>query len=117
MSNEMNTPLPWTVGEWDDSAGYDCMTSGMRCGPAWLDGETYGQKRCTIASPELIARMKADANLIVKCVNAHEGLVRALQHLADLHESNMAEIGLAPIDSITLSNARAALVKVQGDGK
>lgn len=54
---------------------------------------------------------------IVKCANAHEGLVRALQHLADLHESNMAEIGLAPIDSITLINARAALTAATGENQ
>lgn len=54
---------------------------------------------------------------IVKCANAHEGLVRALQNLADLHESNMAEIGLAPIHSVTLSLARAALAKAQGEQK
>jgi len=63
----------------------------------------------------LIATMKAEhAAHIVRCVNSHDALVRALQHLADLHESNMAEIGLAPIDSITLSNARAALAAARG---
>ena len=116
MSNDLNTPLPWTVGEWDDSAGYDCMTSGMRCGPAWLDGETYGQKRCTIASPELIARMKADANLIVKCVNAHDGLVEAL------HQLEMVS-GIAMMhDDPARVNARKVLAaatrkSIQGDGK
>ena len=110
--------LPWRVdygwGDW-----------GMPITHTIYDGnnnsvcEIYSQQPyCAGESPEVVAKYKRDKELaahIVRCVNSHDALVRALQHLADLHESNMAEIGLAPIDSITLSNARAALAAARGE--
>lgn len=58
------TPGPWDRGLYDDTGGYDCMTGGIKVGPAKLDGITYGQEHCAPISPEQLATMEADALLI-----------------------------------------------------
>ncbi len=56
--------MSWTLGEYDDTLGYDCMTGGIHAGPAVLDGSDYGQKRCRPITPGQLALMMADARLI-----------------------------------------------------
>ncbi len=77
------TPLPWIVGEYDDSLGYDCMTGGMRAGPVVLDASDYGQKRCVLISDETLAALRADAEYIAAACNAYPQLVAALKACAD----------------------------------
>ena len=59
-----HTPAPWPVGEFDETGGYDCMTAGIKVGPALLDGNEYGQAPCRDIDVEARARMEADAALI-----------------------------------------------------
>ena len=59
-----HTPGPWELGEFDELLGYDCMTGGVRSGPAVLDGRDYGQRTCAEISEEGKVRMMADARLI-----------------------------------------------------
>lgn len=75
-----HTPGPWKLGEFDEHLGYDCMTGGVRVGPAVLDGRDYGQKRCAEIDPELKARMLADAALIAAALD----MLAALEKLARL---------------------------------
>ena len=44
MSDTKFTPGPWTVGQYSDTMGCYCMTSGVRAGPVVLDGADYGQQ-------------------------------------------------------------------------
>lgn len=55
---------PWSVGEYDPNLGYDCMTGGVRAGPAVLDSGDYGQEGCRGISALSLAKMLADAHLI-----------------------------------------------------
>ena len=64
ITNEYLDAAKWSVGEYGEHLGYDCMTGGIRVGPVILDGADYGQKRCTPIEPEALERMKADARLI-----------------------------------------------------
>ena len=73
-----HTPGPWRVGEFNEHLGYDCMTGGVRAGPAFLDGSDYGQKRCAEIDQEAKARMLADAALIA----AAPKMLAALQRQA-----------------------------------
>jgi hypothetical protein len=59
-----HTPGPWALGEWNETAGYDCMTGGIRCGPVVLDGADFGQRQCQPIHPGDKARLMADACLI-----------------------------------------------------
>ncbi len=75
-----HTPGPWKLWEFDEHLGYDCMTGGIRSGPAVLDGSDYGQKRCAEIDPDAKARMLADAALIA----AAPDMLAALEKLARL---------------------------------
>jgi hypothetical protein len=70
------TPGDWMLGEYNDSLGYDCMTGGVRAGPAVLDGADYGQKRCKPIEPEDLERMLADAALIAAAPSFAAEVVR-----------------------------------------
>jgi len=66
---EKATKGPWTVGEYDETAGYDCMTGGIEVGPITIDGMDYGQKPCDEISIESLEKMQSDAKLIALLVN------------------------------------------------
>jgi hypothetical protein len=53
----------WTVGDYDDTGGYDCMTGAIMVGNLCLDGANYGQERCQQITETTLARMTADAQL------------------------------------------------------
>lgn len=78
---EAHTPTPWDVGEYSDTLGYDCMTGGMRVGPVVLDGRDYGQENCVSITPDVLARMMADAHLIRLAVNSHARLLKEREEL------------------------------------
>jgi hypothetical protein len=59
-----HTPAPWTVGEYSETLGYDCMYGGVRVGPVVLDGRDYGQNACADIAAAAKAQMMADAALI-----------------------------------------------------
>lgn len=64
MSESKHTQSTWELGEFDESLGYDCMSAGVRAGPAVLDGADYGQRRSAEMEPDAKERMMADAALI-----------------------------------------------------
>lgn len=76
-----HTAGPWKLGEFDEYLGYDCMTGGVRVGPAVLDGGDYGQKRCAEIDPEAKARMLADAALIAASPDLLTALEEAVLHI------------------------------------
>jgi hypothetical protein len=101
MSNTMttpHTPTPWRNGEKyiEDIYGGDKFIAGVSVG--------------FIKSQSDRDRVDADAAYIVRCVNAHDDLVAALQEMIiqfnDISGANQ-KIG----EKIALSNARAALAK------
>jgi hypothetical protein len=77
------TPGDWMLGEYNDSLGYDCMTGGVRAGPAVLDGADYGQKRCKPIEPEDLERMLADAALIALAPSFAAEVVRLTEAEAE----------------------------------
>lgn len=74
----MHTPAPWQLGEYDTYLGYDCMTAGVRAGPAVLDCGDYGQRHNSPPSPEQMSRMMADARLIASAPDLLEALQRVV---------------------------------------
>lgn len=93
-----HTPGPWKLGEFEEHLGYDCMTGGVRAGPAVLDGSDYGQKRCRDIGPEAKARMLADAALIA----AAPDLLEALRDMVSDREC---------LSEATIAFAKAAIAK------
>lgn len=67
MTGLYGTTADWTPSEYDDTAGYDCMTGGIRIGThITLDAGDYGQawsgdKRRNKFDP---VRMEADARAL-----------------------------------------------------
>jgi hypothetical protein len=53
----------WTVGEYDSTGGYDCLTGAIMVGNLCLDGSNYGQEPCREITEATLARMIADAQL------------------------------------------------------
>jgi len=104
MSNEMNTPWEVCHNSWEVSTIYDCNeypVCSIRIDPD-----------VTEHTQDILERAKEErAAHIVKCVNAHDGLVEALQKLACL--GNGDRYGNSDGNCI----AQAALAKAQGDGK
>jgi hypothetical protein len=101
-----HTPGPWSVGKYDDTLGYDCMTGGISVGPVVLDGADYGQKRCGDIEPDALARMQADARLIAASPDLLDALKLCYEHCALYHPSVKANnVGEA---------VRAAIAKAEG---
>ena len=108
MSNEMN--LPWVVRivDYDDGGGDDEYRA------------IYDSKDFMVD----ILPTHQSAH-IVKCVNAHDGLVEALQSIVngDARQTKKVEkcghgrYGYEECESCILDFAQAALAKAQGDGK
>ena len=96
-----HTPAPWKLGEFDEHLGYDCMTAGIRCGPAVLDGGNYGQQRCMPMTPTSRERMQADARLIAAAPDLLESLVRLVEDAQWL--------------GWDMTKARAAIAKATGE--
>lgn len=111
-----HTPGPWKLGGFDENLGYDCMTGGIRSGPAVLDGSDYGQKRCAEIDPEAKARMLADAALIA----AAPDMLAALEKLAKLgnepHYGNSIGNQIAR-DAIAAAMMHNAIVRGGSDGQ
>ena len=109
-----HSPLPWTLGEFGEYSGYDCMTGGVRAGPAMLDGCHYGQGSCATIAPEALATMMGDAALIVRAVNCHQELVDMLTAaevaLCELH----VKTGWVGTEQV-IEGARAALARAKGE--
>lgn len=80
-----HTKGPWELGEFDESLGYDCMSAGVKAGPAVLDGADYGQRRSAEMEPDAKARMMADAALIAAAPDLLEALKFAGPQLELLH--------------------------------
>jgi hypothetical protein len=85
----------WESGEFSDYGGYDCMTAGVKCGPAFLDGSTYGQDPCEAMDSDDQARMMADAKMLA-----------ASKRLAEV----LNDIVTNGIGTTVIQNARAALL-------
>lgn len=88
---ERATPGPWDLGEFDEQGGYDCMTSGISCGPASIDGKTYGERYMEPLPPAAQMRMIADAALIVAAVNALPALIARVRELEQERDEARAE--------------------------
>jgi hypothetical protein len=97
------TPGPWEAGEFREMGGYDCMTAGVRAGPANLDGADYGQQRCIDMEPDAQARMMADARLIA-----------AAPELAEALQEVMECFGPGTMTDSTYEKACNALAKARG---
>lgn len=97
----MHTPGPWKLGKYDECGGYDCMTAGIKCGPALLDGKDYGQVTCSPMKPDAASQMQADARLIA----AAPDLLAALEYWFD-SKATPGEIA---------RRARAAIAKARGE--
>jgi len=102
----------WEVGEFGDYAGYDCLTAGIQCGPAFLDGNEYGQDVCTAMLPEAQALMMADAKMLA----ASKKLAEALNAFHSMPYASGPEYApefimvSSDVFTILLENAREALL-------
>lgn len=121
MSETKFTPGPWALEEFDEHGGYDCMTAGVACGPAKLDGHYYGQKTDgTGMDASAKARMMADAALIAAAPDLYEALGKCEAAIRAMG-SNIAEFGTVTdvefFDSVWGAEevARAALSKARGE--
>ena len=94
MSNEMN--LPWSTG--DSRAQYTFVN------------DAKGVQMCIVEN--------SVAAHIVKCVNAHDGLVEALNTAVEVTLDYIEINNLSDADANHwLKEAQAALAKAQGEGK
>ncbi len=86
------TPGPWTISDFDETGGYDCMTGAF---DVLADGKiivvvdcaNYGQGQCDYDSAEANeAKKQAEANarLIAKAPEREEQLQKATELLEDL---------------------------------
>lgn len=105
MSKQQHTPGPWKLGDYDETLGYDCMTGGVKAGPVYLDGASYGQDTCTRISEDQLSRMMADARLIASAPDQNEAL--------ELTQILLERLGLEQSDEYQ-RNA-AALAKARGE--
>ena len=76
------TPLPWEIGSFDPSGGYDCLFAGIQVGPVRLDGSDYGQESLEEITPTQKKRMELDARLIAEAPN----LLAMLEHAVHWHD-------------------------------
>lgn len=106
-----HTPAPWFAGEFGEHSGYDCMTGGIRVGPALLDGADYGQHRCCPISAEALEQMTGDARLIAAAPDLLEAADAAANVLFLLHDE-VAALGHRA-DNVA-GKLRAAIAKATG---
>jgi hypothetical protein len=122
-----HTPSPWTVGEFDEWGGYDCMFAVVRVGHFKLDGCQYGQEPCEAMRPEAKAQMMADARLLaaapelldalklaeiyiaVQAQSFRESCTRADGTIADANDRHFARD-----DDARLERIRTAIAKATG---
>lgn len=110
MANTKHTPGPWKLGELSETLGYDCMTAGVRAGPAVLDASDYGQRACYPLAPEVAERMMADARLIASAPELLEALIIVERFMIGLEDDEIQE----GIDA-NLALIRAAIDKATGE--
>lgn len=103
------------LGEFDEQGGYDCMTSGIQCGPANLDGYTYGEEYRTPLPDAAKKQMMADARLIA----AAPDLLEMLFSLAGQAElvAGLPTCGEREVLNGIARQARAAIAKATGADK
>lgn len=93
-----HTPTPWVV-EWDEFAGYDCMTGGYKIG---VKG-TYGFRSIVVLDAgrdqQTATMAKINAGFIARAVNSHDDLLSALKQIAanEEHDSQIGAIARAAI--------------------
>lgn len=100
-----NITEKWNLDGFEESGGYDCMTAGIKIGPATLDGHTYGQKPCESMTPEAMSKMLTDARFIA----AAPDMAKALERL--LACPDLAFDAMEPESLEAMAEAKAALIK------
>lgn len=95
---------PWSLGEYDEYLGYDCMTGGIRVGPVVLDGRHYGQRPCAEIAPEALVKLMSDARLIA----AAPELLRACKMVAEM------AVHWEPLTPGDIAEVKAAIAKAEG---
>ncbi len=119
MSETKFTKGPWKLEEYEEFAGYDCMTGGIRVGPVMLDGRDYGQKRCHDISDDQRARMEADSRLIAAAPDLYEALERDERLFSAMCEILDADALLDHVSMAVIRErrdaARSALAKARGE--
>jgi len=95
-----HTPGPWHLGEWDENLGYDCMTSGICCGPAVLDGRDYFESYTEPLTPGAKEQMLADARLIAAAPELLDALQRIVKYDTN-NDNKLARIARAAIAKAT----------------
>lgn len=113
MSTEKvaHSPLPWRLSIPSDSENDPAL--GMADGAYVMGGDGPDDVIADCAYGE---EGLANAALIVRCVNAHEGLVEALKAIIDgsADRKSVAEFGGNTLDDALLAQARAALAMAEG---
>lgn len=102
MSTENSTPRPWKIDKWGTIRGPDCATIRV-VGLALATGNVRDDDPAY-----------ANAALIVRAVNAHDALVRALDAVISAIDADEAIMQIDGEDSPLIDECRAALAKAKG---
>lgn len=106
MSETKFTPGPWRCEGFEEHLGYDCMTAGVRSGPAVLDGRDYGQKSCHNMKEEARDVMMADAALIAAAPDLYAALMKAKAELEEYEQAATGGTYNSPLLNAALAKAR-----------
>lgn len=101
MKTTMHTPLPWQIDE--------CLDADDNATIRRSDGTSNGN---TEEQPIATVFLYPDAELIVRAVNNHEALVKALERTLNRLKWHTAEIetcDLSSSDELTMEEAERAL--------
>lgn len=91
-----HTPTPWRA-DWRDiyDSNGDKICTFSEYNPQWEDDETF-------------VRSEANASHIVRCVNSHDALVKALEDMVDNFNEEKLE-WMVSAEKGAVANARAAI--------
>jgi len=106
-----HTPLPWFVRELSrDGEMQDCFVAAKDVNGFAYDAEILGDDEYREGA---IERKFADCNLIVRAVNCHDELVKALEKVLHELETVLPSSGLVHSERQAIIDANAILAKVR----
>jgi hypothetical protein len=100
-----NSPLPWSVGEWDELPCVKYPVEDLNGWQHWVPQNQY----------YLDGGAQKDAELICHCVNTHDALVDALEKILIIHHNVDTKLITIHCECYVCCTARAALAAAKGE--